>query len=241
MKTRRLPGQSIRDEKERLMDNRFLPMYIATVSAWLLYAVDEFRLRTHAPPQPRVLLGFAIVLTGVTAIAVRRLFFRFRYLNRGERGELKVAETLEELRACGYRPVHDISGKGFNIDHVIVGPGGVFVIETKFRSGSGEIQFRNGEGLFVGGRLEEKDCLKQARANARDVNRLIQESCGRYEPVTPVVVFVGDWRVKDQWRDTDARVFTPTSLKRYIETQQPLLKRSEIELIATHLERETKS
>ena len=56
-----------------------------------------------------------------------------------------------------------LSARHFNIDHVLVGPGGVFAIETKFRSGRGEITFRNGEGLFVGGRIEEKDCLKQAR------------------------------------------------------------------------------
>jgi hypothetical protein len=128
----------------------------------------------------------------------------------------------------------------FNIDHVLVGPGGVFAIETKFRSGTGEITFRNGEGLFVGGIPEEKNCLKQARANAAEISRLIVECCGRRERVTPLVVFVGDWRIRDDWRDTDTRVFTPDGLARYIRNQQPTLKRSEIDLIAPHLERSAK-
>ena len=114
---------------------------------------------------------------------------------------------------------------------------GVFAIETKFRSGTGEISFRDGKGLFVGGFPEEKDCLKQARGNAKEVNRLIQENCGRWEWVKSIAIFVGDWRVTDDWRDTDTRVFTPDRLVRYIINQQPALKRSAIDLIASHLER----
>jgi hypothetical protein len=72
----------------------------------------------------------------------------------------------------------------------------VFAIETKFRSGQGEITFRNGEGLFIDGFPEEKDSLKQAQGNAREVHQLIKDNCGLYEWVWPLVVFVGDWRVK---------------------------------------------
>lgn len=147
---------------------------------------------------------------------------------------------LEELRIDGYKPIHDIVGGNFNVDHVLVGPAGVFAIETKFRSGKGEITFQNGEGLFVGERAEEKDCLKQARGNAAAVSQIIKKTCGKREWVTPLVVFVGEWRVKDDWRDTDVRVFTPDRLGRYIRNQQPKLKRSEIELIASHLERSAK-
>ena len=45
-----------------------------------------------------------------------------RALVLGERGELVVAEQLEELRADGFRCFHDIVQNGFNIDHVVVGP-----------------------------------------------------------------------------------------------------------------------
>ena len=238
---RRLPGQSLRDQKEQLTDNRLIPFYFTTVLAWLLWGWELYKARAHQPPQPSVLLVVAIAVTGVSVIVFGRLFQKFRNLNRGEQGELTVAEALDELRAYGYRPVHDIVGKNFNIDHVLVGPGGVFAIETKFRSGTGEISFRNGEGLFIGGFQEEKDCLSQARGNAEQVNRLIQENCGRWEWVTPIVVFVGNWRVKDEWRDTDTRVFTSDRLVHYIINQQPQLKRGEIELIASHLERSARS
>ena len=117
----------------------------------------------------------AIIATGAAVIGFLRLMPKARNLVRGEKGELKVAETLEDLRATGYSVFHDIKREGYNIDHVVVGPAGLFVIETKFRSGYGEIEFRNGEGLFVGGKQEEQDALLQARRNARDMNRLLKE------------------------------------------------------------------
>jgi hypothetical protein len=166
-----------------------------------------------------------------------RLIPRMRNLNRGERGELKVAEALDQLRAYGYTPIHDVVGKNFNIDHVLVGPAGVFAVETKFRSGRGQIEFRNGEGLFVDGRAEEKDCLAQATGNAAEVRKLIREHCGINRWVKALVVFVGDWRVKNNWRDTDIRVLTPDKIATYIRELQPELKRSEIDLIGSHLKR----
>lgn len=241
LKVRRRAGQSIRDKKEGLTDNWLIPVYFSTAILWLLWVLEEFRVRTNQVPAPKLFLCLAIIATGVSTIIFRRLWGKFGNLNRGERGELRVAEILDDLRSIGYRPVHDLTRDGFNIDHVVVGPAGVFAIETKFRSGYGEIEFRNGEGLFVGGFPDEKDCLKQARANAAEVNRIIKENCNINEWVWPIVVFVGDWRVKNDWQTTDARVFTPENLARHIVNQQPRLTKSEITLIASHLDRSVKS
>ncbi|MBA2430881.1 MAG: NERD domain-containing protein, partial [Chthoniobacterales bacterium] len=144
------------------------------------------------------------------------------------------------LRGAGYHVFHDLRRDGFNIDHVVVGPAGVFAIETKFRSGNGEIEFRNGEGLFVGGRKEEDDPLLQARRNARDVHAMLKEDCKIDPWVNPLVVFVGEWRIKDKWRNTAARVLTPEQIGSYFDRRQPELTRNEIKLIATHLERSVK-
>jgi hypothetical protein len=241
LSVRRRAGQSIRGEKERLTDNRLIPFYFSTAFLWILWVIEESKVRGHQTPQPRVWLCLAIIATGISAIVIGRLLRKFRSLNRGERGEMKVAEMLDELRAAGYQPFHDLCGDGYNIDHVLVGPAGVFAIETKFRSGYGEIEFRNGEGLFVGGYPEEKDCLKQARGNASEVNRIIKENCGLNQWVTPLVVFVGNCTIRNTWRSTHARVFTADQVARYIRERQPELKRSEITLIASHLERTVKS
>jgi hypothetical protein len=241
LKVRRTAGQSIRDKKERLTDNWLIPLYFSTVFLWLLWVLEDFKARTHQPPAPTSFLYLAIIATGISVIAFGCLRQNFRRLNRGERGELRVAEILDDLRSSGYRAFHDLTGNGYNIDHVVVGPAGVFAIETKFRSGYGEIEFRNGEGLFVGGYPEEKDCLKQARGNAWEVNRIIKEHCRMNRWVRPLVVFVGDWKIKNRWYDTDARVLSTDQLVDYFDRQQPELVRREIELICTHLERSVKS
>lgn len=239
-RARRRAGQSLRDRREKIVDEHLPPIVFLPFVFWFVYIVTLFQQSNHLARESWFWLSIAMAATCISAISFRRLIPMAQRLNRGERGELHVADVLDELRADGYKPIHDIVRDGFNIDHVLVGPGGVFAIETKFRSGKGQIVFRDGEGLFVGGVVEEKDCLKQARGNAAEVSRIIQQSCGRREWVTPLVVFVGQWRVKDDWRDTDTRVFTPDRLSRYIRNQQPQLKQSEIDLIALHLERSAK-
>jgi hypothetical protein len=220
--------------------NDHLPFIVFTpLGLWFIWFTHWLPLHGHRVP-PNFWLYLAIIVTGMAAIAYLRLIPRARRLVRGERGELRVAEVLDDLRRYEYRLFHDVVRDGFNVDHVVVGPGGVFAIETKFRSGTGEITFRNGEGLFVGGFPEEKDSLNQARASAAEVNRLIKETCQMDVWVKPVVVFVGEWRVRNDWRTTDARVFTPVGLANHIVNQQPSLTRREIDLIASHLERSAK-
>jgi Nuclease-related domain. len=240
-KVRRRAGESVSEEREKRVYDKLPVIVFAPVTFWCLFLVTQLQESNATLRRPAFWLSFAIIFTILSAIWFMRLFPIARRLNRGERGELHVADVLEELRMDGYKPVHDIVGNGFNIDHVIVGPGGVFAIETKYRSGKGQITFRNGETLLVGGFPEEKNCLKQARGSAKAVSHLIAENCARREWVTPIVVFVGDWKIRNEWRDTDARVFTPDGLSRYIRNQQPRLTCKEIELIASHLERSVKS
>ena len=233
----RLPGQSLAERWQKLMDDRLIPIVFGPMVMWALFFVAWVEtISGHL--SLRFWLAAAIVVTGLAAIKFLRLIPEARALVRGERGERVVAEQLEALRALGFRCFHDIVREGFNVDHVVVGPPGVFAVETKFRSGSGLIEFRNGQGIFVGGREEERDSLKQARGSAGAVHDLIRQDAGLDVWVKPLVVFVGDWRVKNQWRDTDVRVITSQDIPHYFERQdQPELPPAEIKLICSHLMR----
>jgi len=46
-------------------------------------------------------------------------------------GERFVGEELSRLIAFGYEIYHDVPFDGFNIDHVLVEPSGVYASETK--------------------------------------------------------------------------------------------------------------
>ena len=240
-KVQRRAGESLSDERERRVYDKLPVIVFLSFTFWFVFFLTMLQQSNATLRRPAFWLTFAIIFTILSAIWFWRLFPIARRFNRGERGERHVADVLDELRSDGYRPIHDIVGDKFNVDHVLVGPGGVFAIETKYRSGNGQITFRSTEGVFVGNRLEEKDCLRQARANAKATSDLIYENCGRREWVMPIVVFVGDWKIKNKWRDTNVRVFTPDRLLDYIRDQQPQLTRTEIQLIASHLERSIKS
>lgn len=79
-------------------------------------------------------------------------------LLRGIEGEERVAELLAELEPEGFRAVHDLDiGRG-NADHVLVGPTGVFVIETKdwggrFYPRRGKLMFNQREADEVVGQV----------------------------------------------------------------------------------------
>ncbi len=64
---------------------------------------------------------------------IRRLEESAERWERGAEGERKTAELLEPLTARGYVVLHDLAvpGSRANIDHVVVGPSGVTVIDSK--------------------------------------------------------------------------------------------------------------
>src|SRR4029077_13677170 len=59
----------------------------------------------------------------------------YRSWSQGAEGEEVVGKVLEGLAEDGWCVIHDVCfGRG-NIDHIVVGPGGIFTIETKSRGG----------------------------------------------------------------------------------------------------------
>ena len=103
----------------------------------------------------------------------------------GARGEFRVGEELEKLHKEGFHVFHDWhpEGRG-NVDHFIIGPQGVFAIETK--AWAGEITCENGK-LLVNGRPPDKDPVVQVKGEAADVSRLIEASRGLQIWVHPIL------------------------------------------------------
>src|SRR5207248_11280153 len=93
-------------------------------------------------------IASALVQRKLTPLVKRRAAHRL-----GFHGERYVAEELNQLMADGFRVFHDVPFDGFNIDHVLVGPTGVFVVETKTKKKpmvGGKKQYRV---IFDGERL----------------------------------------------------------------------------------------
>ena len=93
--------------------------------------MDAYYLRKAC--SPRRLLG---VLIPALRWALSALM-RYGDESLGYLGERFVGDCLEPLKRQGWYVLHDMPGEAgerkFNIDHVAVGPGGVWAIETKTR------------------------------------------------------------------------------------------------------------
>ena len=87
-----------------------------------------------------------------------------RAWERGAVGEEKLARSLDGLIERGVRVLHDrrIPGGRANIDHLVIAPAGVFVVDAKRYKGRPHLRVEGGiirprvEKLMVGGR----DCSK---------------------------------------------------------------------------------
>jgi hypothetical protein len=84
------------------------------------------------------------LLLGWLAAVVAAWVLRFRpspdavAWRRGAAGERRTARLLDPLERHGWAVLHDLAvpGSPANIDHLVIGPGGVFVIDSKQYPGS---------------------------------------------------------------------------------------------------------
>jgi Nuclease-related domain len=117
----------------------------------------------------------------------------------GARGEEKLAAALEGID--GLRVLHDrrVPRSPANIDHIVIGPAGIFVVDAKNLRGRIEIRnrggfFRTDHRLYVG----RRDCSALATGLGWQVEAvtaaLTAADVDPLPPVTPVLCFIdGEW------------------------------------------------
>lgn len=95
-----------------------------------------------------------------------------RKWDKGAEGERRTAAVLSGLAAHGYVVLDDLSipGSKANIDHVVVGPTGVTVIETKAYSGN----VRVSQGILWHGRYPLKDEVAAAKFESDKVRSVVE-------------------------------------------------------------------
>jgi len=167
----------------------------------------------------RILLGqpvfLGVLLLSMTvwgvwvAIALRRLLKRFgkiRVLRLAYECELAVGQELDQLMRFGFRVFHDVQADKFNVDHFVVGPAGVFAVETKGRSkrsgdraGAGKTAYRVSyqRGILEFPGWSESEPPKQAARQAVWAGKWLSEAVGFAVPVKPVVVLPG-WYIENK-------------------------------------------
>ena len=139
--------------------------------------------------------------------------------DRGATGEEQVGSLLEELAGSGWRVIHDVTLGHGNVDHILIGPAGLFTVETKSHPGPVRV-----------GRLHGR-MLSQAHAQRKAVERVTGVR------VEPLIVFSRAWVDRPLTRRKGVRVVPARMLIGYLTRQGPTLSVEEIEEAERMLDR----
>lgn len=105
-------------------------------------------------------------------------------------GAESVGARLAELEADGWRALHSVplGTRGSDIDHLLIGPGGVFTINTKSHAGA---------SVWVGERMimvngAKTHHLRDARFGGEQVSKVLTRAMPWSVPAVPVLVILAD-------------------------------------------------
>jgi hypothetical protein len=133
----RLSGHSldrkIRDMNEELAVNLFAMLFTAAAFGNIIIPGLIEKREINFSNFGITFIGAGVMIIFFIYKTASCLFIR-QNLRLGYFGELVTAEELNKLMPEGNHVFHDFQADNFNIDHIVVGPAGVFAIETKARS-----------------------------------------------------------------------------------------------------------
>ncbi len=203
----RPPGESLRLKVQELDEKITDELFITLGPPCFVAAVAGMSFRTASW---QLLVALFLLIALYVLWRSRRLhgavktFWNYRL---GFDGERVVGEELNQLMLDGYRVFHDMPFDGFNIDHVVVGPSGVYAVETKTKRKQTDPRGKKMEwrvaydGTALRFPLSGPDnrWLDQAARNARSLADWLGKAVGEKIPVSPILILPG-WLVDRQAR-----------------------------------------
>lgn len=173
------------------------------------------------------------VLLGATALVASLLYViislnfglkRVESFFKGARGEERVCGILSQLPNA-YHVFNDFPACGKHVDHVVVGPGGVFAIETK--CWNGRITVEDG-CILLDGQLPDRNPLAQTVREAALVRNALAAS-GWTGTVTPVLCFASDSFAEHRANLNGAIIINSNELKISFDTDRVVIPPAELD------------
>ncbi|MGQ1838268.1 nuclease-related domain-containing protein [Kocuria turfanensis] len=180
---------------------------------------ETLRIQDEQPPQP----WWARVL------GVDPLSDRSRSWFRGAEGEIAVGQILRRL-GPEWTVLHAVPvGAGASdIDHVVIGPAGVFTLNTK--NHAGKAVWLAERAIRIDG--HKQHYLPHSRHEAARAAKRLSAVVGELVPVTPVLVLIGPKSLTVKRRPTDVGVVTDRQLLRWLQRRRPVLTPAQVGRIA---------
>lgn len=233
----RVAGQSLDEELDNVLYDHALSPLLVALFMGMLAALEWWRYVMDLKPSPWIFTVAAVLFSVYAAIKIKRTHLRAKQLRLGRDGERAVAQYLEWFRTSNFFVFHDVPNGDANIDHVLIGPSGVFTIETKTLSkpqrGQCRINVENGV-IRANGQTLDRDPMVQAKAQAGWLKHFLAESQFK-TTVQPVVVFPG-WFVEPfDMKAAGAWVLETKALSKFIENEPERLTREQTQAMASAL------
>lgn len=201
--TGRMAGQYARATVRRLRMRTLVTLgvlAVATAALGRAFGLHDVR---FLGSEVALLVSMFVISRYVLPLVERR--------DRGATGEEHVGSLLERLSDGGWQVIHDASlGRG-NVDHILIGPAGVFTVETK--SHPGPVRAARVHGAV----------LSQAQAQRRAIERVTGLE------VEPLIVFSRAWVDRPMARRKGVRIVPARMLLGYLAKRPAKLSASEIE------------
>jgi hypothetical protein len=143
----------------------------------------------------------------------------------GATGERAVAARLATLPP-GWTVLHSlpVGRHGADIDHLVIGPGGVFTVNTKHHVDASV--WVAGRTVLVAG--ASTPIVQKAEAEARRIDRLVSSVLADPPAVRPVVAIVGAKRLTIRRPPRLVRVVRAEHLRRFLRAQPRRLSPAEV-------------
>ena len=246
---RRQAGQSAREWLNEFVDDEAL-LAVIPLFFMLWWLIIELSHRYSKHLTPLWLIGSFLVLSVANLLyRIRRIRSKAKQMKQGIFGERYVAQIIDrDLVPKGYKVFHDIvinkDKRQFNIDHLLIGPNGVFSIETKTWSKPirGEtLATFDGEFISLNDKVRQPNTIGQANALAKEASELIKKQTGLTINVIPVVVVVG-WYVRKTCSGfPKVLVVNEEAMAAFIQNVQGTISERDIALIVEKITEENKA
>ena len=223
----RAPGQSLVEKLDDINEDLTAYMTMLFTMPILFYAFYISALYFQRRPISLNLALVYIVIGGLfivgLVVKMARLLSVRRKTRLGYDGEVATDQELNRMMMQGYHVFHDFVAEKFNIDHIVLGPAGVFAVETKARSkptsGNRTEDAKmtyDGKCLYFPGWRESKP-LEQAKNQAVWLERWLASCTGEKTVVRPVVALPG-WFITR----TSSKGMPVINPKQFLSIDRPL-------------------
>jgi Nuclease-related domain len=148
----------------------------------------------------------------------------------GQQGERITGARLNRLRGKGWCVLHSVPlASGSDIDHVLIGPPGVFTVNTKHHRGA---RIWVGDRMVMVNRTRQPGYVPASLHEAERTGRLLTRLCGFPVSARPVLAFVGADRIAVKAVDSSVLITEGESADRILSALPPVLTAAEITAIS---------